>query len=146
MSRTIEAFVPYLPTQWLSPNRGERREGRTAFAISGAKMELRADTATWLLTLDPVRALKAPFEYARVSVSMHWDKRRRDGLYRPEDSTNAVYALKAFFDGIKDAGIIKDDGWAHMELGGCRVIPKSRPEGVALLIEEIERPEVGEDE
>ncbi len=137
MNRCIEAFVPYLPASWLSPNRGERKEGRTAYAISGAKMELRAETATWLLTLDEVRALEQPFDYARVSVEMHWDKRKSDGLYRPADSTNAVYALKAFFDGLIDAGIIKDDGWQYMELGGCRVRPHRRPEGCYVRIEEL---------
>jgi hypothetical protein len=145
MSRTISAFVPYLPTTYLSPNRGERKAGRLPFAISGAKMELEANTATWLSNLDAVRALEGPFDYARVSLDYCWTKRKSDGIYRAEDVTNAIYALKAFFDGIKVAGIIKDDGYKHMKLGECRVVAGARHEGVALFIEEIDRPEVGED-
>lgn len=138
--RRVEAFVPFLPTTYLSPNQGERKEGRVPVLISESKRQYRAATALWLLEQDSVRAIEAPFEYARASIELHWLKRKQDGLYRPEDPTNAVYALKAFFDGLIDAGLIVDDGYKHMELGYARVCPKRAPEGVYVTVEECDRP------
>lgn len=141
--RLVSAFVPFLPATVLSPNRGERREGRIPMEISEAKRQLRADTALYLLSLDSVKAIPQPFDYARVSCVYLWHKRTSDGLYRPEDVPNAIYAHKAFFDGLIDAGLIVDDGYKHMMFGEHRIerVSDSRSEGVLVTVEEVERGE-----
>jgi hypothetical protein len=78
--RTVTAFVPFLPSHWLSPNRGERREGRVPAEITQAKRQLRADTAIWLSSLPQVQAVTEPFQRARLSCVYRWHKRRSDGL------------------------------------------------------------------
>lgn len=136
--RTVTVFVPFLPAAILSPNRGERRGGRIPQDISEAKRQLRGDTCLWLLSKDEVKAVTSPFERARVSVTMHWDKRKADGVYRAMDPTNACYALKAMYDGIVDAGLIVDDSWRHFVLGDHIIEPGHTPEGCWVTIEELE--------
>lgn len=137
--REVTVFVPFLPTTYLSPNRGERKEGRVPAIISEHKAQMRAETCVWLCAQPQVKAISEPFAYARVSVVLRWHKRASDGLYRPEDATNAVYSLKAFFDGVKDAGLIVDDDYKHMELGGARVERCDSPqlEGVVVTVSEV---------
>ena len=132
--------MPYLPAGWLSPNRGERREGRVPVAIGRAKKAFRTLTATWLGTLDQVRAVKEPFQYARLSCVYYCMTPRAGGLYRARDVTNAIYAHKPFYDGFKDAGLIVDDDGDHLELGIQRVrnVKERGQEGVYFVLEEVE--------
>lgn len=135
--RTVELWLPLLPKTVLSPNSGERRSRRDPWAISGAKMEFRADVATCCLASDQARAIKSPFGKARVSVVMRWHKRASDGYYRPMDVPNAIYALKPLYDGLQDAGLITDDDYLHMELGP-HTIERDPTEGLLVTIEELE--------
>lgn len=135
--RRVQIFMPILPKTVLSPNSGERRSRRDPWAISGAKMEMRADVANCCLASDDCRAVTAPFERARVSVVMYWHKRRSDGFYRPMDVPNAIYALKPLYDGLQDAGLITDDDYIHMELGP-HFIRRGPEEGLYVEIEELE--------
>ncbi len=139
MARMVGGFVPFLPESVLSPNRGERKAGRLPAMISDAKRQFRGDTCTWLLTLPQVKAIPTPFAYARLSCIYHSMEARSDGLYRPDDASNAVYAHKAFFDGFKDAGLIVDDDYTHLELGIQRVARcgTRAEEGVEFLLEEV---------
>ncbi len=66
-------------------------------------------------------AITEPFQYARLSCVYYSTTPRADGFYRAADATNAIYAHKAFYDGFKDAGLIVDDDWMHLELGIQRV-------------------------
>lgn len=138
----VTAFWPFLPSTWLSPNRGERKEGRVPALISEAKAQMRADTATWLVSLPQVKAVTEPFDYARVSIVLRWYKRASDGCYRAQDAGNAIYSLKAFIDGLVDAGLLIDDDYLHMELGRCAVerCATTADEGVVVTIEQCERP------
>lgn len=136
VSRRVEIFMPILPKQALSPNSGEHRSRRDPWAISGAKMEMRADVANLCLASDDCRAVTTPFDRARVSVTMYWHKRARDGFYRPMDVPNAVYALKPLYDGLQDAGLITDDDYRHMELGP-HYIERAEREGLLVTVEEI---------
>lgn len=138
--RRVEGFVPYLPAGWLSPNRGERKEGRVPLAIGRAKKAFRTITATYLGTIDQVRAVKEPFGYARLSCIYYCTTPRAGGLYRASDVTNAIYAHKAFYDGFKDAGLIVDDDWKHLELGIQRVRRVNDPseEGIHFILEEVD--------
>ena len=135
--REISIFMPILPKTELSPNSGERRSRRNPWAIAGAKMEMRADVANCCLASEDCRAVTEPFERARVSVTMFWHKRQSDGFYRPMDVPNAVYALKPLYDGLQDAGLLKDDDYLHMELGP-HFIKRAEQEGLLVVISEIE--------
>lgn len=141
-NRTVHGFVPFLPAAVLSPNRGERRGGRVPQDISEAKRQMRADTCLFLLSLDVVRAVEGPFEYARLSCiyrSLSSQMAADKAFYRCNDASNAVYAHKAFFDGFKDAGLIVDDDHRHFELGIQRVerVTDRAHEGVEFLLEEV---------
>lgn len=137
----MSAFVPFLPASVLSPNRGERRQGRIPEEISEAKRQLRADTCLWLLSLEQVKVIKTPFPYARLSCIYRSRNGRglKDGFYRADDVTNAIYAHKSFYDGFIDAALIVDDGYAHLELGIQRIerVSAANEEGVEFLLEEI---------
>ena len=88
---------------------------------------------------------KTPLPFAkRVRVSSEWWLGRRlpqDGRYRPRDVQNAVSALKAAFDGVVDAQLVKDDSAQYFELGRC-VLHSAKDSGtrgeVALTIEVLE--------
>ena len=134
--RRISVFLPgVLPGSHLSPNRGERKEGRAAFAISGAKMRMRGDVAVGLLAELRVREIQTPFDPCKMTLTLVYHKRARDGYYRPADIGNAIYALKAAIDGVKDAGLLVDDDAAHLvELTG-RIARCDSPAGEGLLVE-----------
>lgn len=132
----IDVFLPgVLPTTWLSPNRGERKEGRAAYAIAGAKMQLRGDVAVGMLAELRVREVTQPFDSCRVTLTLVYARRARDGYYRPTDAGNAIYALKAAIDGLIDAGLIVDDDYTHLvELSG-RIARCETPEGEGLRVQ-----------
>ncbi len=114
--RSISVFLPrMLPSRWQSPNRGERKEGRVPYAIAGAKSEMRGEVCIGMLADDQVRALASPLDPCHVTLTLRWHKRISDGLYRPEDAGNAIYALKAAIDGLIDAGVVVDDGYKHVK-------------------------------
>ena len=118
--RTVDVFLTgVLPATWLSPNRGERKEGRAAYAISGAKMQMRGDVALGMLAELRVREITEPFDPCHITLTLVYAKRARDGYYRPTDCGNAIYSLKAAIDGLIDAGLIIDDDHTHLvELTG----------------------------
>lgn len=138
MIRSIEVFLPrMLPSRWLSPNRGERKEGRAPFAISNAKREMRAEVCIGLLAEESVRALNSPLDPVHITLTLRWHKRKSDGLFRPEDASNAIYALKAAIDGLIDAGLIVDDGYKSVVALTGRV-ERCGPDEEGLLVEVVE--------
>ena len=132
----VSVFLPgLLPSKWLSPNRGERRNGRVPEAISDAKRAMRGDVALGLLADDSVRALTEPLDPVHVGLVLRWHKRTTDGRYRPEDAGNAIYALKAAIDGLIDAGIIIDDGYKHVKmLTGAIERCEAGAEGLLVMV------------
>jgi hypothetical protein len=138
--RSVEVFLPgVLPETWLSPNRGERKEGRAAYAISGAKMQMRGDVATGMLAELRVREISEPFDPCRITLTLVYAKRARDGYYRPTDCGNAIYSLKAAIDGLIDAGLIVDDDHTHLvELTGrIERCATAAEEGLRVQVEEV---------
>jgi hypothetical protein len=136
--RSVEVFLPgVLPETWLSPNRGERKEGRAAYAISGAKMQMRG--ATGMLAELRVREISEPFDPCRITLTLVYAKRARDGYYRPTDCGNAIYSLKAAIDGLIDAGLIVDDDHTHLvELTGrIERCATAAEEGLRVRVEEV---------
>lgn len=139
--RRVSVFLPgLLPARELSPNRGERKEGRAAFAISGAKMQMRGDVAVGLLAELRVREIAAPIDPCKVTLTLVYAKRSRDGFYRPVDCGNAIYSLKAAIDGIKDAGLIVDDDYVHVRelTGRIERCESAHLEGLRIEVEEVE--------
>lgn len=54
----------------------------------------------------------------RARLDMVWGlKGPLRGSYHPGDVDNAVGAAKTLIDGLRDAGAIRDDNWASLELG-----------------------------
>ena len=106
-----------------------------AFAISGAKMQMRGDVSVGLLAELRVREIQTPFDPCKMTLTLVYHKRARDGYYRPLDIGNAIYALKAAIDGVKDAGLLVDDDYVHLvELTG-RIARCDAPSGEGLLIQ-----------
>ena len=154
--RRVEFFYPALPKRSLSPNATARH-----LYNSDAILELRSGTTQHLLSYEAVRGLTEPFARARVHVVWHLTKRRPSILqcprclqwalkhkrsnkerclcYRPLDPTNAISSLKAFWDGITDAGIWPDDTWEYVELGrhARQLVGALSEEGLWVEIEEI---------
>lgn len=138
--RSIRVFLPkLLPSRWQSPNRGERKEGRAPIAISNAKREMRAESCIGLLADESVRALELPLDPVHITLTLRWHKRSSDGLYRPTDSGNAIYALKAAIDGFIDAGLIVDDNFQHVVrlTGVVERVGAVSQEGLLVEVEEI---------
>ena len=140
--KSISVFLRgVLPPTWLSPNRGERKEGRAAFAISGAKMQMRADVATAMLAELRVQEITEPFDPCRITLTLVYAKRARDGYYRATDIGNAIYSLKAAIDGLIDAGLIVDDDHTHLvELTGrIERCASYADEGLRVEVEEVSK-------
>lgn len=135
-------MVPFLPASILQPNRGERRGGRIPQDISDAKRQLRGDWALWLLNQPEVRAVTVPFTRATLTLTVRCMEPRgrpSDGLFRPLDPSNACYALKAGIDGVKDAGLIVDDDYLHLDAVTTRIerVHDRASEGVLVEVEEV---------
>lgn len=73
----------------------------------------------------------------RVSLLFGTQRQPHDGRYRPRDPTNAVSAAKALIDGLRDAGVIREDSAKHFELGSVTIDSKVEP-GVYVTVEVIE--------
>ncbi len=135
-------FLPgVLPSVWLSPNRGERKAGRVPQFISEAKRTLRGDVCQGLLADESVRAIAEPFPRAHLVLTLRWYKRKHGSkVYRPSDSGNACYALKAAIDGITDARLIYDDDYIHVPLLTTMVerVGTFEEEGIGITVIELE--------
>lgn len=137
----IDVFLRgVLPQVWLSPNRGERKEGRSAFAISAAKSAMRGEVCLGLLADESVRGLAEPITPCHVILTLRWWKRASDGYYRPLDIGNAIYSLKAAIDGIVDAGVMVDDDYRHLALlsGSVERCEREWDEGLRVQVLPIE--------
>ena len=140
MTRRIDVFLPkLLPASVLSPNHGERKEGRVPIMIGRAKRDMREATYLGLLAEDAVRAIGSPFDHAHVALTLRWHKRTHGrAVYLPDDPGNACYSLKAAIDGIVDAGLLADDSYRHIDLLTTRVERCDSLEGEGLFISVIE--------
>lgn len=140
--RKIAVFLPgVLPGEYLSPNRGERKEGRASFAIAAAKGNLRARVHKELVERPEVQAIGEPFSRAHIVLFLRWHKRKQgSGFYRPDDPGNACYALKAAIDGIKDAGLIEDDSYKYVALLTTSVerVDSFEEEGLGITVIEMD--------
>lgn len=131
---SLELRIPMTIPRACSPN------GRYAWSVvAKAKAELRRQT---YMTAQWGGAKQAPtFEYARITLQLHvYRKRGGSPGYRPKDGDNLMAACKGLFDGLKDAGVIKDDSAQYVEHGPPQFIEVARTEDecIAVVIEEVE--------
>lgn len=81
------------------------------------------------------------FKRVRISYTWYMAPSPGDGLYRPKDRDNAVSALKACQDGIRDSGIISDDTADTVTLGDVVLLRTAEGHGgrrgVVVTVEEI---------
>lgn len=84
------------------------------------------------------------FGRVRISVRLHVCRNTRlwgrAPGYRPRDEDNALAALKGFFDGIVQAGLVPDDDAQHVTQGGVTffAVARTEDEGLQVTIEELE--------
>lgn len=103
-----------------------------------------AELARW------ATGLEEPFARARVDVSarVYWNRRDRRApfhardRYRPEDVPNLVSALKSFYDGLVDAGLLDGDRAGEMVLGphDIETVRDYALEGLLVTVEELPLP------
>lgn len=125
-------FEALLPPQALAANR--KPDWHT---LGEAKATYRREVCIAALNEANRVGWQAP---ARALVSLYWGIAREKSLdprYRPIDPPNAVYAFKAGFDGLKDAGLIRDDSYKHLDLGRTQIDPTVGP-WVRVTVEVIE--------
>lgn len=141
--RRVEFFLPELPPRALSPN-GPRG---AYMAEAQARAWFRGITAQRASRVRDLEGLEAPFARARVEVMARVFWKRRDprrpyhvrDRYRPEDVPNLVSALKPFYDGLVDAGILEGDRAGEMVLGAhdIETVRDYALEGLLVTVEEL---------
>lgn len=121
-------YVPHLPDVALSPN------GRVHWAERRyAAKELRKIGQAYML--EALRGTAFHPNRARITVEYrHGGFRGRDTYYRPKDEDNAKAALKSFFDGIIDTGILPSDDRRYLEHGPTRIVHVDRYENEGLFV------------
>ncbi len=93
-----------LPNKVLSAN-------FTVGGIGGRMMKATATKKYRRLTCEAIRNEQIeslPWKIVTVSSSFFYKTKRR------RDTDNAMYSLKAAYDGIVDAGVVEDDDYEHM--------------------------------
>jgi Holliday junction resolvase RusA-like endonuclease len=125
----IRIILP-LPDRRLSPNnKPGTRGGRMAMSAAAKKARKAAKIVAMAAARESRHVL--PWTRARATAVFYWrDARRRDIL-------NADASLKAYFDGIVDAGVIVDDHSGVLSHGETEFrIDKEEPR-VEILIEPV---------
>jgi len=109
-----------LPHRCLSPN------ARCHWATKARETKGYRSTAK-VLTMCELNSARPEWPAATVSITYnHLVKRNRD-------RDNALACLKSAFDGLADAGLIKNDsGLTHLPI--VFTVDRDRPEGVTLTI------------
>jgi len=120
-----------LPDRRLSPNNQPgTRGGRMAMSAAAKKARQAAKDAAAIAALQAGH--REPWTRARATATFYWpDKRRRDIL-------NADASLKAYFDGIVDAGIITDDCYGVLSHGETRFAVDKADPRVMIVVEQIQ--------
>jgi Holliday junction resolvase RusA-like endonuclease len=122
-----------LPPREASPNwRGHwrrQREATTAYR----------ETCGWILKseLPGVRfaGVRVSYEFFQASPLLP------DNCATFRDSDNALAAMKAAQDSLKDAGVVPDDSYRFVSIGGVVVRPARQSEGKRLVRVTLEETE-----
>jgi hypothetical protein len=122
-----------LPHRRLSPNnKPGTRGGR--MAMHRAASNARRTAGVIAMAAAREAGYSTPWSRARATATFYWrDARRRD-------IRNAEHSLKAYYDGIVDAGIITDDCYGVLSHGPTDfAVDKVNPR-VVIVVEPIDPP------
>ena len=126
---TATTFTVPLPPRELSPN------GREHWATKGRATADYREYVGW--EAQQARKRASIEELPKVSISLVFCTKDAKGrFYQPRDIGNGVAAFKAGFDGIVDAGWMKDDSRKFLELGRVEITAERGP-FVEVTIEEV---------
>ena len=128
VSAAVTFQVP-LPLRELSPN------GREHWATKGHATADYREYVGWEAQQARKRARIKELPKARISL-VFAIKGGKGVAYCPRDIGNGIAAFKSGFDGIVDAGWMKDDSGRYMELGRIEIDSKRGPY-VEVTIEEV---------
>lgn len=134
---TLTITAP-LPPKELSPNRARGQHWGTKSRCAGDYRRTIAMLAMSERIQWERRRLNqwVPAELARISLEFGIRNpviRGFDVAYRPKDTDNAIASFKAGQDGLRDAGVIFDDDYLHLERGTVRINPET--EGLVIRVE-----------
>jgi hypothetical protein len=128
-------FTTGLPPAGMSPNGAHGGWAEHSRARRSHREEVALDARS---AVNKVRWVTP--DRARVSLRLLTKRARvSDGRYRPLDEPNAISAAKGLYDGLIDAGAIKDDAWKHMKCGDTTIDPTEGP-GLEVTVEVLECP------
>ena len=132
-------FVHALPARILSSN-GAQGQSEGHRRVENAARKLLLDEAMNSIMVTYHGQEVPRYGSARVSIVLHTtNKKPKDGLYRPKDSWNLVYAIKAIPDAIVMMGITEDDDWEHQVIGSIsrQKVERLEDEGIEVLVEPL---------
>jgi hypothetical protein len=135
----ITVTIP-LPPKYVSQNQAHRHWTKRGAAaktyrercaalfsvVPRMRPPIRVSTE-WFLGRNP--ALSEPLEYTKGGLYYLC------GPYYPRDAQNAVGSLKAAFDGLVDAGVVKSDAAANLTLGATVLHTTEKAHGGRSCVE-----------
>lgn len=103
--------------------------------MSGQKMKRDNQTVVgWAIRGAGLRPMRSP-----VRVSFLWVEGMRPGrkVFRPRDRDNIGFARKFILDALVECGIIRDDSFSDVEIGGERFMLNRNDPKIVVVIEEV---------
>ena len=127
--RTLRLELPCLPPAEYSANRARGAAWQRQYRVSHGK---RGAVGEIIALVKEQGWEGPPMEHARVSCTFYFpDRRRRDGLSLWERS-------KPWFDGLVEAGVIRDDDLMTISFPtACGTYRKGKP-GTVIKVQEEE--------
>lgn len=112
-----------LPPRELSPN------GRFHHLAKARAVKAYRGSSLLLIRQSRAKAGNPVFGHVVIDYEFYLAPARAgidDGLYRPRDVDNAIGAMKAFQDALRDAGLIANDSKRHVHIGDVRLYSNAK--------------------
>lgn len=113
----------------------EYTEACRSHRMSGARMKRENQTVVaWAIRAAGLKPMRPP-----VRASFTWVEGKRPGRKRfvPRDRDNIGFARKFVLDALQEMGIIKNDSFADLEIGGERWLLNRNDPRIIVELEEI---------
>ncbi len=120
--RICEITIDHLPDAALSPN------SRCHWSVKGQAVNAAQDEIGWLSKADWHD--DKPMMKARISYEFHLKDHRK------RDLDNLIASMKAYQDGLIEAGVIFFDDAEHLEIGTVKAIVTGHEE-IKITVEEL---------
>ncbi len=119
---TALVFETPLPPRALSSNgaHGHWASKAAARKVYRATVFTHARNAARVIQWNGTRSV-------RVDLLFGIKGARGEGWYAPRDESNALSAFKAGFDGMVDAGVVRDDSRRWLHLGSVEITAEDGP-------------------